>query len=173
MQQQHRQFTKNATKNEWRVLLALNNIGAKHAPSIIGVEPNTSGEKKSIKLTMEWVGESLLDVIKRNEALDWARLRRNLTVALTDIARVGYIHNDLAPGGSLRNITQAPDGKYYVIDYGKMIKRKSVGKKAIAQQVAAIIEDIRRLIQVHNRQYDPTRSQVTTTAPPPRRITLV
>ena len=154
------------------MLLALNDMCAKHAPRIVDVKPSKEGERKSIELTMEWVGDSLLDIVKRNEAFDWVRLRRNLTVALTDIADVGYIHNDLAPGASLRNITRNTNGRYYIVDYGKMIRRRGpLGEHAVAQQVEDVVADIRRLINVHNRHYDPTRTPVTDSKPP-RKITL-
>jgi serine/threonine protein kinase len=88
-------------------------------PNLVGVY-DFSEEGERPYLVMQFVpGENLAERLERGEALDRAKLARELLQALDHIHRAGILHRDVKPG----NVIVEPDGTAKLIDFGIALTR--------------------------------------------------
>jgi tRNA A-37 threonylcarbamoyl transferase component Bud32 len=112
-----------ATSEGVRVLQALRRVREENGletctPYFIGYD--YVGPRAQPAVVMTDTGESLKAYMQRADAepIDWAQLQTDIRCAVTALAAIGYVHDDLGYSVA-RNITTR-DGRFFVIDFDDM-----------------------------------------------------
>jgi predicted Ser/Thr protein kinase len=126
-------FTKVVSHEELNTLLLIARKNVRNVPQIYGYD--RIGQGRRYKVHMQHVGKSLAETPRL--VLDRRRLRTTLKQTIADLERIGIYHADLNPlRAAQRNMTVDENGKYWVIDFGKVERPRHYDA---AQETRAIL----------------------------------